>query len=359
MKKIFSNNFWKGKKVFITGHTGFKGSWLCIFLNLLGAKVTGYALRPKTKPSLFKLGKIDKVIKKSIYADVRNFKRLAFEIKKSKASIVFHLAAQPLVRYSYLEPKETFETNFLGTLNILESVRKIKNVKSTVIITTDKVYDIKKNKVFKENDLLGGLDPYSSSKVSCEFLFSSYINSFFKNNLKQGLATVRAGNVIGGGDFSKDRLIPDILFFSKKIKKIILRNPNAIRPWQHVLEPLNGYLMLAEKLYKNDERISNIKQNWNFGPNLSNCKSAKYIAKYFAKYMNLQIKIVKNKSKIYKPETNFLRLNNFKSKKFLKWYPKWNLDKSLKKILEWHNLTKFKNPRIVCENQIRTFLLEK
>ena len=356
MNKNFNNKFWAGKKVFVTGHTGFKGSWLCIFLKLLGAKVTGYALQPKTKPSLFKLGKIDRILEKSIYADVRNFKRLFAEIKKSKANIIFHLAAQPLVRHSYIEPKETFETNFLGTLNILESVRKIKTIKSTVIITTDKVYDIKKNKVFKETDLLGGSDPYSGSKVSCEFLFSSYISSFFQNNTKQKLATVRAGNVIGGGDYSKDRLIPDILFFAKKENKIILRNPNAVRPWQHVLEPLNGYLILAEKLYIKDTKIKNVKQNWNFGPNLPNCKSASYIANYFAKHMNLQIKIVKTKSKIYKPETDFLRLDNFKSKNFLKWYPQWTLEESLKKILEWHNLTKFENPKVVCENQIKDFL---
>ena len=202
MNKNFNNKFWAGKKVVVTGHTGFTGSCLCIFLKLLGAKVTGYALQPKTKPSLFKLGKIDRILEKSIYADVRNFKRLFAEIKKSKANIIFHLAAQPLVRHSYIEPKETFETNFLGTLNILESVRKIKTIKSTVIITTDKVYDIKKNKVFKETDLLGGSDPYSGSKVSCEFLFSSYISSFFQNNTKQKIATVRAGNVIGGGHYS-------------------------------------------------------------------------------------------------------------------------------------------------------------
>jgi len=254
MKEIRSN-FWNGKKVFVTGHTGFKGSWLCIFLKILGAKVTGYALKPKTNPSLFNQAKIHQILEKSIYADIRNYKRLTKEIKKSKADIIFHLAAQPLVRYSYIEPKETFETNILGTLNILESVRKIKKIKSTVIITTDKVYETTKNKIFKETDILGGFDPYSSSKVSCEHLFSSYIHSFFKNRPNQRLATVRAGNVIGGGDYSEDRLIPDILFSAKKKKKIILRNPNAVRPWQHVLEPLNGYLILAKQLYKNEKKL--------------------------------------------------------------------------------------------------------
>jgi CDP-glucose 4,6-dehydratase len=350
------SNFWNGKKVFVTGHTGFKGSWLCIFLKILGAKVTGYALKPKTNPSLFKLAKVDEILEKSIYADIRNYKRLIKEIKKSQANVIFHLAAQPLVRYSYIEPKETFETNILGTLNILESVKKIKKIKSTVIITSDKVYDTAKIKIFKETDILGGYDPYSSSKVSCEHLFSSYIHSFFKNKSYQKLATVRAGNVIGGGDYSEDRLIPDILLSAKKVKKIVLRNPNAVRPWQHVLEPLNGYLILAEKLYKNEKKIRNIKQNWNFGPNISNCKSVKYIAKFFAKNLKLKIKVLRTKGKIFTPETSFLRLGNFKAKKFLNWHPKWSLEKSLNKILDWYYLTEFQNARNVCENQIKEFI---
>ena len=175
---FFNRKFWKNKKVFVTGHTGFKGSWLCIYLNLLGAKVTGYSLKPKTNPSLFHQANIKKLIQKSIIADIRDYKKLSREIKKSKASIVFHLAAQPLVRYSYINPKETFDTNFSGSLNILECIRDNQRIKSSIIITTDKVYDIKKNKIFKENDTLGGLDPYSSSKVCVEFLFLSYMSSF-------------------------------------------------------------------------------------------------------------------------------------------------------------------------------------
>ena len=181
MSHSINKRFWKKKKIFVTGHTGFKGSWLCIFLNLLGAEITGYSLKPNTKPSLFNLAKVNKIIKRSVIADVRDQKKLHKEIKDSKATIVFHLAAQPLVRYSYSQPKETFDTNFSGTLNILECVRKIKSIKSTIIITTDKVYDENKNKMFKETDNLGGLDPYSSSKVCAEFLFSSYVKSFFNN----------------------------------------------------------------------------------------------------------------------------------------------------------------------------------
>jgi CDP-glucose 4,6-dehydratase len=348
------NNFWKNKNVFVTGHTGFKGSWLCIYLNLLGANITGYSLKPKSNPNLFSLAKIDSFIKKSVLADVRDFKKLNSEIKKSKAKIIFHLAAQPLVRFSYLNPKETFETNINGTLNILECIRKNRTIKSSVIITTDKVYDISKNKIFKESDLLGGIDPYSASKVCCEYLFSSYIKSFFKSNKFQRLATVRAGNVIGGGDYSEDRLIPDILNSAKNNNKILLRNPSSIRPWQHVLEPILGYLILAEKNYKN--QIKNVSQNWNFGPNLTSCKTVRYVAKKFSESLKVGIKTTSKKSK--DKETDLLRLSNFKAKKLLQWSPKWSLDFSIKKIIEWNNVVKKGDARFICEKQIKEFLFK-
>ena len=354
MKKKIDFKFWKNKKVFVTGHTGFKGSWLCLFLNYLGAEVTGYSLKPYTKPSLFALAGIKKVIKKSIISDIRNYKKLNNEIKKSKATILFHLAAQPLVRYSYLEPKETFDVNFSGSLNILESIKRNKTIKTGIIITTDKVYDITKSKIFKESDKLGGLDPYSSSKVCVEFLFNSYLKSFFKSG-KQMIATVRAGNVIGGGDYSLDRLIPDIYKSAKSKKKIILRNPKAVRPWQHVLEPLSGYLMLAQNIH--ETKIKKKIQNWNFAPNVSSCKSVLYLSKYFSKKLKLGIIIKKDKSKKkFKPETSILRLSNFKSKKFLYWQPKWSINKSLDKILEWNHDVKHKNAANVCINQIKEYL---
>ena len=355
-KNRLNINFWKGKRVFITGHTGFKGSWLCIFLNLLGAKIVGYALKPKSQPNLFDLAKVKKILKKSVIADVRDYKKLYSEIKRSKANILFHLAAQPLVRYSYLYPKKTFDSNMSGTLNILECVRKIKKVRSAIIITSDKVYDISNNKIFKETDKLGGTDPYSASKVCCEYIFSSYINSFFKENFKQRLATVRAGNVIGGGDYSEDRLIPDIYASAKKTKKIILRNPQSVRPWQHVLEPLSGYLILAQYLYNN--KLQEQIQNWNFGPNLSSCKSVRYVAERFAKALNLKIKIFKSKNKIFKSETNLLRLSNLKSRKYLNWEPKWKLNKSIDKIIDWNREKQNKKPINICEKQIKEFLKE-
>ena len=352
MNNLKTNNFWKGKKVFITGHTGFKGSWLCLLLKHLGANVTGYSLKPLNKKNLFSEAKIKNLINKSIIADIRNKNKLFIELKKSKANIVFHLAAQALVRESYLNPIDTFKTNIIGTANILDCISKINSIKSSVIITSDKVYDIKKNKIFKESDLLGGIDPYSASKVCSEHVFLAYVNSFFKNSRKRSIATARAGNVIGGGDYSKDRLIPDIIKSVKLKRKILIRNPKSIRPWQHVLDPISGYINLAEKLYKN--RFSQT-HSWNFGPNVQNCKTVKYIANKIAYKTNSKIKIIKEKTNLFK-ETVLLRLDNRKAKKMLKWYPKWSLDYSIQTILDWN----FKNPGMnkqkVCFNQIKDYL---
>ncbi len=354
MTNKIDNKFWKGKKVFISGHTGFKGSWLSIFLTYLGAEVTGYSLKPLTRPSLFNLAKIDKLIKKSIIADIRDYKKLYQEIKKSKATIIFHLAAQPLVRMSYIHPKDTFDVNFIGTLNILQIIKRVKKISTGIIITTDKVYDIKRNKIFKETDALGGLDPYSSSKVCMEYLFNSYNESFFQKR-KQMIATVRAGNVIGGGDYSVDRLIPDIYRSALKNRSILLRNPRSIRPWQHVLEPLSGYLLLAQNIH--NKKIKKINQNWNFGPNISSCKSVLYLSKYLSKYLKLKIVINKKNSKeIFKPETSVLRLSNYKSRSLLKWHPKWSINKSLNKIIEWNEKVKGNNYTKVCIEQIKDYI---
>jgi len=353
VKNNLKKNFWNKKKVFITGHTGFKGSWLCLFLHHLGAEVTGYSLAPNTKPNLFGLTKIEKIIKKSVIADVRDYEKLKKEIKKSKANFVFHLAAQPLVRLSYLHPKDTFDINFSGSLNILQCIKEIKKIHTGIIITTDKVYDINKNKIFKETDVLGGSDPYSASKVCVEFLFSSYYKSFFSKN-KQMIATVRAGNVIGGGDYSLDRLIPDVYKSAAKNKKIYLRNPNSVRPWQHVLEPLSGYLLLAQNIH--NKNIKNLDQNWNFGPNISSCKSVKYLTNYLSMYLKIKMFIDKKKSDIFKPETSILRLSNYKAKKFLNWFPKWSINKSLDRIINWNKKIKNQKPYDVCIDQIKEYM---
>ena len=348
-------NFWNKKKVFITGHTGFKGSWLSIYLNYLGAEVTGYSLKPSTKPSLFNLANVSNIIKRSIIADVRDYKKLYHEINKSKASIIFHLAAQPLVRMSYMHPKDTFDINFSGTLNVLHSVKKIKKINTCIIITTDKVYDIRKNKIFKEDDNLGGVDPYSASKVCAEYLFNSYNESFFKNK-NQMIATVRAGNVIGGGDYSLDRLIPDIFRSKINKKKIYLRNPRSVRPWQHVLEPLTGYLLLAQKIHSKKIKILN--RNWNFGPSIASCKSVSYLTFYLAKFLKLKVNVKKEKGNIFKPETSILRLSNHKSKNFLNWKPKWSINKSLDKIIEWNENIKTLDPYKVSLEQIKSYITD-
>jgi CDP-glucose 4,6-dehydratase len=351
---FINRKFWKNKKVFVTGHTGFKGSWLCIYLNLLGAKVTGYSLKPSTSPNLFNQANISNLIHRSIIADIRNYKKFYSELKKSKATILFHLAAQPIVRRSYEAPMETFDTNFNGALNVLESIREIKDIKTSILITSDKVYDISKNKIFKETDKLFGIDPYSSSKACIELMFSSYIDSFFSKQSKQMLATVRAGNVIGGGDYSKFRIIPDIFRYNENKKNIVIRYPKAVRPWQHVLEPLTGYIMLAQNLH--DKKMKKLTQNWNFGPDVVNCKTVNHIAKYFADRLNLKVIHKLEKKDQSKKETNILRLNNSKAKKFIKWIPKWKLNKSLDMILEWNKRIKNESCLDVCRAQIKEYL---
>jgi len=348
--------FWNKKKVFITGHTGFKGAWLCIILKYLNSEIYGYALKPE-KNSLFIKSQIGKNLYSNTYSDIRDITKLKKKIKQSKAEIIFHLAAQPLVLESYKKPLKTFSTNIMGTLNLLECIREIKSIRSVVIITTDKVYKInKKNINYKEVDQLGGFDPYSASKVGAEIVVESYIKSFFKNSiLKNRISTARAGNVIGGGDFSKNRLVPDIIYAINSKKKINIRNPNHIRPWQHVLDPLMGYLILAKKQYKN--KIDNKVHSWNFGPNKSNFKKVIDIVKYIKNLQNFNYNFQKNK-KI--KETIVLKLNSIKAKKKLKWVSKWNLNESLKKTIEWNaSVKKGISPRDLCEKQFLMYIKKK
>ena len=322
--------FWSKKKVFITGHTGFKGSWLCIILNYLNSTVDGFSLKPK-KNSLFIKSKISKNLRSNTYANINNIKKLKKSITKSKPEIIFHLAAQPLVLESYRSPLKTFTTNMIGTLNLLECIRKVKSIKSVVIITTDKVYKIKKKNInYSELDELGGFDPYSASKVGAEIIVNSYIKSFFKNSsLQNKISTVRAGNVIGGGDFSKNRLIPDIISAINNKKKINIRNPNNIRPWQHVLDPLTGYLILAEKQFTN--KIKNEGHSWNFGPSKNSFKRVIDIINYIKKFQNFKYNLKKNNQF---EETNVLKLNSVKAKNKLNWATKWSLTEAITKRLE-------------------------
>ena len=348
--------FWNKKKVFITGHTGFKGSWLCIILSYLNSNIYGYALKPE-KNSLFNKSRIIKKLTNSTYSDINNIKKLKEKLKQSKPEIIFHLAAQPLVIESYKKPLKTFTTNIIGTLNLLECIREVKSIKSVVIITTDKVYKINKKDIkYKELDQLGGFDPYSASKVGTEIVVSSYIKSFFKKTILQNkISTARAGNVIGGGDISKNRLVPDIINAINRKEKINIRNPNYIRPWQHVLDPLMGYLNLAKKQYEN--KINNDVHSWNFGPNKGNFKKVIDIVKYIKKLQNFEYSLVKTKS--FK-ETNILKLNSLKAQKKLKWVSKWNLTESLNKTIEWNRLVnKGISPRELCEKQFLMYINKK
>lgn len=321
-----SSQFWENKKVFITGHTGFKGSWLCLWLSMLGAKVVGYALKPPTSPSLYELCKIDELIDSNI-ADIRNLPNLKKVIASTSPEIVFHMAAQPLVRESYKVPVDTYSTNVMGTVNLLEAARNCKGVKAIINITTDKCYEnIEKTKGYKENEPLGGHDPYSSSKACSEIVTSAYRRSYGLN-----AATARAGNVVGGGDWAHDRLIPDFVRAILKGEKLLVRNPKAVRPWQHVLEPLAGYLLLAEKLYKYGSKYA---EAWNFGPEKKDAKPVEWIVRQLCGKWGDGACFEIDKRK-HPHEAGYLFLDCSKSKKKLGFKPKWNLEQAIDKIIEW------------------------
>jgi CDP-glucose 4,6-dehydratase len=327
---VIDQVFWQGKRVFLTGHTGFKGSWLSLWLVSLGAEVKGYALSPPTSPSLFNEAEVGKVIDSKI-GDIRDQDTLHESMFEFDPDILIHMAAQPLVRYSYDAPIETYEVNVIGTAKVLEVARSCPNLKAIVNITTDKCYENDGRQYgYKESDPMGGYDPYSSSKGCAELVTSSYRSSFFQDQ-GVGLASVRAGNVIGGGDWADNRLIPDILRSFEKSETVVIRNPGATRPWQHVLEPLSGYLILAEKLYKNQKEYA---EGWNFGPNEQDVKSVDWIVNEMTlKWPNSGWRLDSN----YNPyEAVFLKLDILKSKSRLEWQPVWGLNYTLEKIVNWH-----------------------
>lgn len=328
---MINNKFWESKKILVTGHTGFKGGWLCLWLQSLGARVYGISLEPSTNPSLFELAKISDGMD-SYVIDIRDYDKLNERIKKIKPEIVIHMAAQPLVRKSYLDPMETYQTNIMGTVNLLESIRKIDSVRAIVNITTDKCYD--NNEwiwSYRESDKLGGFDPYSSSKACSEIITNAFRQSFL-NNSQILVATARAGNVIGGGDWSSDRLIPDILKALSKKETIKIRNPNAIRPWQHVLEPISGYLLLCERLCQDGEKWA---EAWNFGPEENQSKSVSWIVDRMCQKWGDNASWILDKN-IGNHEAENLRLDISKSKYILNWSPKWHLDQTLDEIINWH-----------------------
>jgi CDP-glucose 4,6-dehydratase len=319
-------DFYKGKKIFVTGHTGFKGTWFCRILLQTGAEVTGYALEPPTTPSLFVQTKTEKDIH-SITGDVRNRDVLVNSIKDAKPDIVFHLAAQPIVRFSYREPTATYETNVMGTVNILEAVRLTSSVKSFVNITTDKVYENKEwYWGYRENENLCGFDPYSNSKSCSELVTYSYRNSFFYDKDAPAISTARSGNVIGGGDYAEDRIIPDCVRAMEAGKEIVIRNPDSIRPYQHVLECLYGYLLLAQKQYNGKA----IEGAYNFGPDDENCVTTGKLADIFCNEWGSGASW-RIQGDGGPHEANFLKLDCSKAKTVLGWKPHWNVKTAVEK----------------------------
>jgi CDP-glucose 4,6-dehydratase len=328
--------FWRGKKVFLTGHTGFKGSWLTLWLQALGARVTGFALAPDTTPNLFTLGRVQDGIE-SIIGDIRDRALLAEAINAASPDIVIHMAAQPLVRESYVTPVETYETNVMGTVHVLDAIRQVPGVRSVVIVTTDKCYENREWEWgYRENEAMGGYDPYSSSKGCAELVTSAYRNSFFNpaTYAKHGVAVAsgRAGNVIGGGDWAADRLIPDIMRAISRGETVNIRNPHAIRPWQHVLEPLSGYLILAERLYTDGPRFADA---WNFGPNDSDAQPVQAIVERLTSQWGDGARWSLDDGE-HPHEATFLKLDCSKARARLGWRPRWDLNHTLDSIVAWY-----------------------
>ncbi len=349
--KIFKN-----KKVLITGHNGFKGSWLTIWLNLLGAKVIGISLRDYNKDNHFNLVKKDIKVK-SYYFDIRNKTKTQNIILKEQPDYIFHLAAQSLVYKSVLDPRFNWETNVIGLLNLLESISKLKKKCYGIIITSDKCYkNLEQKKGYKESDILGGIDPYSASKASAEILFHSYYQTFLANKKNIRLCTARAGNVIGGGDWSNFRLIPDCMKMWLNNKTLIIRNPNSTRPWQHVLEALSGYLVLAFEITKN-EKISGTSFNFS-SDKIKNITVLNFLKKIKRKWPNIKWKI-KNKNKFY--ESSLLQLNNSKAKKILNWRAKLNVNETIDFVVDWYKNFKENKRNIfsISRNQIIKFMEKK
>lgn len=333
-----NRKFWKDKKVILTGHTGFKGSWLSLWLQSLEAQVIGYSLPPPSKPSLFEVADVGKGMN-SIKGDVRDFNNLRAVVNKHRPEILIHMAAQSLVRYSYMNPLETYGTNVMGTVNVLEVVRNSDFIRAAVIVTSDKCYENKEWVWgYRENDPMGGHDPYSSSKGCAELITSAYRNSYFLNEgqSNQGIsvASVRAGNVIGGGDWSMDRLIPDIMNAIMKKRSVVIRNPHAIRPWQYVLEPLRGYLMLAEALWSDVAKYSG---SWNFGSNDEDSREVSWIADYITHLWGKDAKWELD-SGVHPHETRYLKLDCSKAKNKLRWFPRLDLSTALKWIVQWYRM---------------------
>jgi CDP-glucose 4,6-dehydratase len=348
---VLDSGFWQNKRVFLTGHTGFKGSWLSIWLNSLGSVVRGYSLMPPTTPALYDEAGVGGIVD-SVIGDIRDLESLKKSMTEFNPDILIHMAAQPLVRYSYNEPLETYDTNVMGTAKVLESARFCPNLKSIICVTTDKCYE---NKEwfwgYRENEPLGGHDPYSSSKACAELVTSSYRDSFL-NEKNVGLASVRAGNVIGGGDWAEDRLIPDILRAFEKNNPVVIRNPKSTRPWQHVLEPLSGYLVLAQKLYLEPQSYA---EGWNFGPRDEDVQPVDWILDKMVSSWGGANWVLD--SDAHPHEAGYLKLDISKANAKLKWAPVWRLEQTLEKIIKWHRAWLNEDDMMsICRNEINEYM---
>ncbi len=354
----FNYTFWKGKKVLVTGHSGFKGSWLCLWLLELGADVIGFSLPPDNEKSLFYLLGIEKFISHNI-GDIRNKDSINYLITQTKPDIIFHLAAQPIVRTSYSKPVLTWETNVMGTVNLLDCLKDIDHECSTVFITTDKVY---KNQEwtygYREIDELGGHDPYSSSKAASEIAIESWRSSFCVNNNGQNsklfIASARSGNVIGGGDWAKDRIIPDVIRSLKDNRNVLVRNPNSTRPWQHVLEPLGGYLSLAKALLS-DKGNRDLTSSFNFGPKTESNRTVRDLVNTTFKYWDGKMSASIKSNSLH--ESNLLNLSIDKAYKYLGWYPFWNFNITVEKTINWYKkvLTEEESPLCACKHDLKSY----
>ncbi|MDL2263811.1 CDP-glucose 4,6-dehydratase [Synergistaceae bacterium OttesenSCG-928-I11] len=344
-------SFWQNKKIFLTGHTGFKGCWFCKLLEVLGSKIFGYSLPPAPKSIYMSI--YGDELSNGFYADIRDKERLSVEMAKFSPEIVFHLAAQPLVRASYLSPSYTYDVNVIGTLNLLEAVRTTKSVKVVVVITTDKCYkDMNWEWGYREDDLLGGADPYSSSKACVELLCNAWRSSFF-NKLGVSLATARAGNVIGGGDWADERIVPDAIRAFQAGMPLAIRSPKAIRPWQHVLEPLRGYMMLAEKLYKAE---GDFQTAWNFGPSTNDAKNVEFVARRLADLWGDGSKYMIDEDHTLH-ESQTLRLDSSRSAQKIGWFPLLDFDESILMTVDWYKRVYNKEKALaVTDEQIKSYM---
>lgn len=358
VKDSLFNGFYKGRKVLVTGHTGFKGSWLSILLNWLGADVYGYALKPSTNPSLYEIAKIDEIVSSRI-GEIRDYDLLLSTLNDIKPEIVIHMAAQALVRESYKNPRYTYDVNVMGVVNLFDAVRHVHSVKAVLNVTTDKCYE---NKEwiwgYRENEPMGGFDPYSNSKSCSELVTSSFRNSFFnpKDYKSHGvaLASARAGNVIGGGDWAEDRLIPDFMRSIVLGRELKIRNPKAVRPWQHVLEPLSGYLLLCKALYNDGISFADA---WNFGPDDNDSKNVEWISDTLCRMWGEDASYEVD-TDVHPHEANYLKLDCSKANTFLDWHQKWNIETSLQMIVDWQRAFINKSDmRKVTISQIENYFL--